>query len=309
MPGVRVGDVLLQIDGRPVTGLSAAEVESLLQESVDGRVRLTIRRLRTTLRFVVMRRYLIPETVSKRYQDGILYLAVSHFNQGTADEIAGTLAEFSTPPASPLRGVVLDLRNDPGGLLQQAVKVADLFLVDGPILSTRGRHPDSSQDYVAGADDVAHGLPLVILVDHDTASAAELAAAALQDRGRAVVVGSSSYGKGTVQTVIPLPNGGELGFTWSRAIMPSGIDLRGRGVHPIVCTSGLYVADPDALDRLLARVAAPEGEQEDLGCPSERRDGPVDPEVARRLIEDPALFAALSARGSLIAQVPAAAAP
>lgn len=307
--GIRVGDVLIQIDGRPLGGLSATEVEALLQESVDGRVRLTVRRLRTTLRFVVTRRYLIPETVSKRYQDGILYLTVSHFNQGTTDEIATTLAEFSTPPASMLRGVVIDLRGDPGGLLQQAVKVADLFLVDGPILSTRGRHPDSSQDYVAGADDVAHGLPLIILIDHGTASAAELAAAALQDRGRAVVVGSSSYGKGTVQTVIPLPNGGELGFTWSRAIVPSGIDLRGRGVHPIVCSSGVYVADPDALDRLLAHAAVSSGAQGDANCPSERRDGLVDPEVARRLIDDPALLTVLSAHESLSVQLPAGATP
>lgn len=307
--GVRVGDVVLQVDGRPVAGLSAAEVEALLQESVDGRVRLSVRRLRTTLRFVVTRRYLIPETVSKRYQNGILYLAVSHFNQGTADEIAATLSEFSTPPASTLRGIVLDLRRDPGGLLQQAVKVADLFLVAGPILSTRGRHPDSSQDYVAGADDVAHGLPLIILIDHGTASAAELAAAALQDRGRAVAVGSSSYGKGTVQTVIPLPNGGELGFTWSRAIVPSGVDLRGRGVRPIVCTSGVYVADPDAVDRLLAHAAASGDGQGDADCPSERRDGLVDPEVARRLIDDPVLLAILSARETGIAQLRPGAAP
>ncbi len=142
---------------------------------------------------------------------------------------------------------MLDLRGNPGGLLQQAVKVADLFLADGPILSTRGRHPDSVQDYVAGGDDITHGLPLVILIDGDTASAAELTAAALQDRDRAIVIGSTSYGKGTVQTVIPLPNGGELGFTWSHAVSPTGVNLRTGGVRPMLCTSGLYVGDPDAL--------------------------------------------------------------
>ena len=306
--GLRVGDVLVQVDGRPVAGLSVPEVEGVLGESVDGRVRLTVRRLRATLRFVVTRRYLIPETVSKRYQDGILYLAVSRFNQGTADELASTLEQFSTPPAGSLRGVVLDLRGNPGGLLQQAVKVADLFLLDGPVLATRGRHPDSSQDYLAGADDVAHGVPLVILVDHDTASAAEMAAAALQDRGRAVVVGSSSYGKGTVQTVIPLPNGGDLGFTWSRVIVPSGIDLRGRGVHPLVCTSGLYVADPQTIDRLVSEAERGAGE-ENAACPAERREGPVDVEVARRLFDQPAGFAALFGRESVVAQVPAGATP
>ena len=306
--GLRVGDVLVQVDGRPVSGLSVPEVEGILGESVDGRVRLTVRRLRATLRFVVTRRYLIPETVSKRYADGILYLAVSRFNQGTTDEIASTLEQFSVPPDGTLRGVVLDLRGNPGGLLQQAVKVADLFLLNGPVLSTRGRHPDSSQDYLAGADDVAHGVPLVILVDHDTASAAEMAAAALQDRGSAIVVGSSSYGKGTVQTVIPLPNGGDLGFTWSRVIVPSGTDLRGRGVHPLVCTSGLYVIDPDTIARLVSEAGQGAG-AESAPCPAERRDGPVDVEVARRLFDQPEGLAALFGRESIVAQVPGGATP
>jgi carboxyl-terminal processing protease len=302
--------VLVQIDGRPTSGLSQAEVEALLQEEVTGRVRLTVHRLgRTSLRFVVPRSYLIPDMVKERYEDGILFLTISHFNRDTADDIARTWEGLSAPPAQQLRGIVLDLRGNPGGLLQQAVKVADLFLADGPILSTRGRHPDSVQDYVAGGDDITHGLPLVILIDGDTASAAELTAAALQDRDRAIVIGSTSYGKGTVQTVIPLPNGGELGFTWSHAVSPTGVSLRTGGVRPMLCTSGLYVGDPDAFDRLLSRTSAMSAETGRSTCPAEKRDGTVDLELARRLIDQPDVFADALHRVSLVAQVPEGAVP
>ncbi len=292
--GLRVGDILMQVDGRPVSGLSAEEVSEQLQDDVSGWVRLTVRRPnRGLMRFVVLKSYLIPDTVRERYDEGILYLTISHFNQGTADDIGSTLATATGELRGSVRGIVLDLRGNPGGLLQQSVKVADLFLADGPILSTRGRHPDSNQDYVAGGDDEAHGLPLVILVDGDAASAAELVAASLQDRGRAVVVGSSTYGKGTVQTVLPLPNGGELSFTWSRAIPPSGRDLRGQGVRPIVCTSGVYVADDELIDKLLQADGDGVQPAAALGCPAERRDGPLDAAIARRLIENPSLYAQL----------------
>jgi carboxyl-terminal processing protease len=307
--GLRVGDVLLYIDGRSVTGLSAEEINERLHDDVTGWVRLSVRRAgRGPLRFAVLRSYLIPDTIRESYDNGILYLAVSHFNQGTADTIEGTVEELSHSLTGRLRGIVLDLRGDPGGLLQQSVKVADLFLDRGQILATRGRHPDSIQDYVAGGGDIAAHLPLVILVDGDSASAAEIVAAVLQDRERAVVVGSSSRGKGTIQTVVPLPNGGELSITWSQAVPPSGGVLSGKGVRPVVCTSGLYVADPDAIDRVLRRATGP-GEETDVGCPAERREIAVDLEIARRLINDDRLYASLLRREPLVAEVPVQAAP
>lgn len=304
--GLRVGDFITQIDGAPVTGTSAEAVMARLQEDAAGRVRLAIRRPgRGVQQYVVPRSYLIPETVRQRYADGILYLSIDRFNQGTADAIAGTLAEFAGNREPRLRGVVLDLRGNPGGLLQQAVKISDLFLSRGPILSTRGRHPDSAQDYLAGGDDLIHGLPLVILIDGETASAAELAAAALNDRARAVVVGSTSYGKGTVQTVVPMPNGGELSFTWSHAVLPSGTDMRsGGGVRPAICTSGIYVADRDSIVRLFARGTPSRAEADGLGCPGERRDGPVDLEVARRLVQERELYGQALRSRALLAEAP-----
>ena len=134
-----------------------------------------------------------------------------------------------------LTGVVLDLQGNPGGLLKQSVKVADLFLSQGTIITTKGRHVDSLQKYVAGGSDVAGGRPLMVLINRKSASAAEIVAAALQDRERAILIGTSSYGKGTVQSVLRLPNDGEITLTWSRFIAPSGYILHGLGVRPSLC--------------------------------------------------------------------------
>ena len=181
--------------------------------------------------------------------------------------------------ASP-KGLVLDLRGNPGGLLKQSIEVADLFLTQGQIVRTHGRHPDSEQRYEAGGEDIAHGLPLVVLVDGKSASAAEIIAAALQDHGRAVVIGTSSFGKGTVQTVIRLPNDGEITLTWSRLVTPSGYVLHGLGVMPDIFTSGA------------AGNVRKEKQGRDLraACPAERRRKALEIEVARRLLSDRALY-------------------
>ena len=124
------------------------------------------------------------------------------------------------------------------GLLRQSIQVADLLLTQGDILRTSGRHPDSLHHYKAGGRDLAAGKPLVLMVDGKSASAAEIVAAALQDRDRAVIIGTASYGKGSVQTVIRLPNDGEITLTWSKFVAPSGYYIHGLGVIPTVCTSG-----------------------------------------------------------------------
>ena len=148
------------------------------------------------------------------------------------------------------RGVVLDLRGNRGGLLGQAVAVASAFLAEGVVAQTGGRHPDAARTYVSAGPDLARGVPLVVLVDGRTASAAEIVAAALSDRGRGVVVGSATTGKGLIQAVVPLPNGGELLVTWSRVLAPRGWPIQGLGVLPAVCTSLGAEATAAALARL-----------------------------------------------------------
>jgi len=192
-----------------------------------------------------------------------------------------------------LKGVVLDLRGNPGGLLHQSVRVADLFLDHGRIITTQGRHPDSDQYYEAGGRDIVAGLPVVVLIDGGSASAAEIVAAALQDRGRAVIVGTTSYGKGTVQTVISLPNSGELTLTWSRLVPPSGYLLHGHGVVPSLCTSGIRGDDPEAVESVIAARWATmpaDAPSTARACPAERRIDDLELVVARRLLGDRATY-------------------
>ena len=155
--------------------------------------------------------------------------------------------------ASSIKGIVLDLRGNPGGLLDQAVAVSDFFLNDGRIISTRGRHRRANQIFDASWGERVRRLPIVMLVNGRSASASEIVAAALRDRERAIIVGTSSYGKGSVQTIVRLPNGGELTLTWAHMIAPSGFNLQDHGVIPAICTSG-----PE--NRLAPLMAAVNGE-------------------------------------------------
>src|SRR5262249_55126034 len=136
---------------------------------------------------------------------------------------------------SALKGIVLDMRGDPGGLLDQAIETADLFLDSGVIAILKGRHPGAQQFYSAHRGDIADGTPIVILTDGHTASAAEIVTAALQDNGRAVVVGTESLGKGSVQTIVGLPSGGELSISWAHVTTPRGTLLHGLGILPDIC--------------------------------------------------------------------------
>jgi Periplasmic protease len=203
--------------------------------------------------------------------------------------------------------LIVDLRGNPGGLLKQSIKVADLLLTHGHIVSTRGRHPDSLHHYEAGGRDLAEGIPIVVLVDGKSASASEIVAVALQDRGRAVVVGTSSFGKGTVQTVVRLPNDGEVTLTWSRFIAPSGYALHGLGVRPVVCTSGVANGSRAALDRfernkpgiraIYASWRRSLIDEKELrkalrqACASERRKSTVERRIAELILSKPHLYA------------------
>jgi carboxyl-terminal processing protease len=198
---------------------------------------------------------------------------------------------------------VLDLRSNPGGLLDEAVAVADIFMEKGRIVSTHGRHPDSHQYFEATAGDLADGKPIVVLVNGNSASASEIVAAALQDSGRAVVVGSNSYGKGTVQTVLRLPNSGELTLTWARFHAPSGYTLNKLGVLPSICTSGHSPAElmAELEHNQLRAVPVAErnalkpndtGEMDKLRktCPQVKSEPAGDVEMALDLIRKPMLY-------------------
>ncbi len=308
--GLKADDYITHIDGAPVVGLSQQDVIVRLRGPVDSPVILTIERggAPDALAVEVTRAHVVPETVVYRREGNIAYLRIYSFNLETADSLRREIRSAMAEIGPELRGLVLDLRGNPGGLLDQAVAVSDLFLDEGRVVSTHGRHPDSHQYFEAGPGDVAAGKPIIVLINGNSASAAEIVAAALQDDGRAVVIGTNSYGKGTVQTVIRMPNDGELTLTWARFHAPSGYTLNHLGVLPTICTSaGSSSTDADRLMRELAagalqpvptdmRNATDPGDTEALdrlraACPQRRSEEGLDLVLALRLLDNPPLYA------------------
>jgi carboxyl-terminal processing protease len=307
--GIRRNDVITNIDGQSTKDVPLVIFVDMLRGAAGTRVTLTIQRPKKaeTFEATLARTLIVPRTVIAREHQGILMLRVTGFNQNTAHSLGEQIKKSRKRLGSAIKGIVLDLRGNPGGLLDQAIRIADLFLEGGNIIDTQGRHPASYQHYEAGGSDYAAGLPLVILIDGRSASSSEVLAAALQDQKRAVIIGTTSFGKGTVQTVIRLPNDGEMTLTWSRLVAPSGYALHGLGVHPSICTSGRGAADDKNLLQAAAatdakndvaftkwrRVAISDLNQRDIlrqACPAERRDNELDPKVARRVILDQPLY-------------------
>jgi len=251
LAGVRVGDRIAAIDGEKLRGADLEAVGALLAGPEGTVVTLGLRG-RDGLRTLPLRREALPqETVTAARRDALLVVRISGFAANTAarlgqELIAGTAAE---PPPE---GVVLDLRGNRGGLLRQAIAAAAMLVPSGVVAITAGRDPAAAVEYRAdGGRDLAAGLPVVVIVDGHSASAAEVLAAALADHRRAVVVGSTTLGKGLVQTITALPDGGELYITWSRLLAPRGWPIQALGVVPQVCTS----LGQEALGRNLATLA------------------------------------------------------
>jgi carboxyl-terminal processing protease len=249
--GIKPGDRLLAINATRLTGRDAPRIDRLLSGPEGSAVSMTIRSSDRRVANLAMQRMLIPpESVFAARVADMLVLRISSFTRDTdarvAEELSHGIATGPTP-----RGVVFDLRGNRGGLLRQAVMTASLLLDAGLIATTAGRDPDADHVWQAEGTDKAAGLPVVVVVDGRSASAAEIVAGALADDHRAVVVGSSTLGKGLVQTVTALPDGGELLVTWSRVLAPLGWPIQGLGVLPQVCTS----LGHEVLDRQLAQLA------------------------------------------------------
>jgi carboxyl-terminal processing protease len=188
-------------------------------------------------RGATMTRVMIPpETVFPRRTGDVLTIQITGFSQTTDQHVIQVVRESLKRPR-PVTGLILDLRGNRGGLLRSALATAEAFLPSGVIVRSAGRAPETNRIWISGGNEVAKGVRMVVLVDGGTASAAEILAAALADRGRAVVIGSSTFGKGVVQTINPLPDGGELFLTWSRILAPRGWPIQSLGVLPQICTS------------------------------------------------------------------------
>lgn len=303
--GLREGDTLLAVDGIPVSARRITQAAELLEGPPDTPVRLSLRRGNQRLTLVLRRPSEVLRSLRAEVLDGILWARISAFSAVTTEQLAEALNNAFAAPGPP-RGVVLDLRGNRGGILTQAMGVADAFLSSGVVAQSAGRHPDASRVWQAGGSDLAQSRPVVVLVDGRTASAAEIVAAALGDRGRAVVVGSATLGKGLIQIVVPLPNGAEVLISWSRVLAPLGWPVQGLGVIPALCTSLGLEATQQALQQLgqgvspmrpvlarahRARAPVPASEVVALRAtcpPAEERD--LDQQAARALIDNPAAY-------------------
>ncbi|MGH7051427.1 MAG: S41 family peptidase [Acetobacteraceae bacterium] len=249
--GVQPGARLLFVNSTPATGRSLSDLEAELAGPVGSSVALTLSNPGHGMqRLALIRRKVPPETVFRSRDKDLLVLRISAFDATTGPHLVNEI-EAGLSVANEPKGVVLDLRGNRGGLLDQAIYAADALLARGVIVRTAGRDPSASHLWRAAGAEMANGLPVVVVVDGLTASAAEILASALADNGRAVVIGSTTLGKGLVQTIEPLPDGGELFVTWSAVLAPRGWPIQGLGVLPQVCTSH----GPLPLERQLALLA------------------------------------------------------
>ncbi|GAA0208626.1 carboxyl-terminal processing protease [Brevundimonas nasdae] len=248
--GVQAGDVISSIEGQNASGLTVSQVSEKLRGTVGTSIKVTFLRDGEEPREVVLTRELIKiQSVTGRIEGDFGYLRVSTFNENTGRELSEAIAKIRAEKPG-VKGYVLDLRNNGGGLLNAAIDVSDAFLERGEIVSQRGRKPDQIQRYSAKPGDLTGGLPVVVLINYGSASASEIVAGALKDHQRATVVGLTSFGKGSVQTVIPLRQGqdGALSITTARYYTPSGASIQKIGIEP-----DLEVARSEAEARIVSR--------------------------------------------------------
>jgi carboxyl-terminal processing protease len=232
--GVEAGDFITHIDGESVVGLTLGEAVDKMRGKVGTKIEIEIRRegVNDPIKVSIIRDIIRIESVRHRVEGQTGYIRVTTFNQNTEEGVKAAIKDIDGQLGKKLRGYVIDLRNNPGGLLDQAIAVADAFLEQGEIVSTRGREEDDVERDNATAGDLANGLPLVVIINGGSASASEIVAGALQDHKRALVLGTKSFGKGSVQTVIPLPENGAMRLTTARYYTPSGRSIQATGIEP-----------------------------------------------------------------------------
>ncbi len=232
--GLQSGDYITHIDGETVIGLNLNEAVSKLRGKIGTKVKLSIRRVNAKPFDVTLKRkeIKIQSVKTEIKNDNILYIRISSFADENDTTVAKAVENARKKLKDKFNGIVIDVRNNPGGLLDQAVSVSDLFLDKGEIVSTRSRNEEDTVKYTAQPGDIAAGLPIVVIINEGSASASEILAGALQDHHRAVVLGEKSFGKGSVQTVVPLGTYGAMRITTARYYTPSGRSIQAKGIEP-----------------------------------------------------------------------------
>ena len=233
--GIKAGDYIVKIGKEQVQGKSLMEAVKLMRGPVGTSIDLTVRRknIKKPLEFKIMRKIIEVQSVSSRIiskEKNLGYIRLKSFNENSDKQFLNSIKKFEKN--SDIKGYVLDLRNNPGGLLTQAINITDFFLDDGEIVSTKGRKISETRKFFARRGDETNGKPIVVLINNGSASASEIFAGALKDHKRAIILGENSYGKGSVQSIIPLGNGGGMRLTISKYYLPSGKSISEVGVTP-----------------------------------------------------------------------------
>ncbi len=255
--GLKPGDLITHLDGTPVQGLTLPEAVEKMRGPVNSDINLTIRREGREPFDVKLTRAIIKiQSVRSHLENNTIgYIRITSFNEQTDVGLNNAMKNLKQQANNKLIGVILDLRNNPGGLLDQAVAVSDAFLDKGEIVSTRGRRSEDAQRYNARPGDIAAGLPVAVLINGGSASASEIVAGALQDHHRAILVGTRSFGKGSVQTIIPLAGHGAMRLTTARYYTPSGRSIQAKGIDPDIVVEAAKIEHPPTKDDKTAKVA------------------------------------------------------
>ncbi|GIU67676.1 S41 family peptidase [Candidatus Phycosocius spiralis] len=251
--GIKAGDKLIAVDGVSILGLPLDEAVKKMRGPVGTSIDVTVAR-DTMEPFIakVKREVIVLKPVTSKIEGDFAYIRISTFvNERTGQALNKAIDDIQRQLGGRLKGIVLDLRNNGGGLLDQAIEVADTFMDRGEVVSTRGRRPDDIQRYYGTPGERLAGVPMVVLINEGTASASEIVAGALQDRGRATIVGMASFGKGSVQTVIPLRNGrdGALRLTTSKYYTPAGRSIQGAGIEPDIEIAAVRTTEEQLKER------------------------------------------------------------
>ncbi len=297
--GVEAGDLVIRLDDTPVKGMSLAEAVKVMRGEPDTDIVLTIVRegVDRPIRITITRDVIHVTSVrSRSIEPGYGYVRISQFQIRTGESLREAVDKLREDAGDgDLKGLVLDLRNNPGGVLNAAVSVSDAFLDEGTIVYTEGRMDDAQLTFSAKGSDILDGVPLVVLVNAGSASASEIVAGALQDHRRAVIMGEKTFGKGSVQTILPLDNGSALKLTTARYYTPSGNSIQARGIIPDITLDRVRVSRVDVGQGVkeadLARHLESEGAEEDFEAAQQARQPTGEVPLAQR---DFALYEALN---------------
>ena len=251
--GLKPGDLIIRLDEMAVKGMALTEAVRLMRGKPGTDIELTVAREGSNkpLKFTITRAIIKIQSVKQRLlEPGYGYLRVTQFQSGTPKALSAAVKKLEEENKGKLKGVLLDLRNNPGGVLNAAVGVSDAFLNKGLIVYTEGRVPDSRLKFSASAGDIVDGAPMVVLVNSGSASASEIVAGALQDHKRAIIMGTKTFGKGSVQTIVPVSNGAALKLTTARYYTPEGRSIQAAGIVPDIVTEEAKITRSDTADRL-----------------------------------------------------------